>query len=92
MLNKFDLVVFANEREDASKTGVLREKLVKIADVKNKKIACVVGSEGGFCDSEIEAISKKENVVSISLGSRILRSETASVVLPTIILYEAGEI
>ncbi|MEF9960406.1 MAG: 16S rRNA (uracil(1498)-N(3))-methyltransferase [Niameybacter sp.] len=49
-----------------------------------------IGPEGGFTEEEVqEAIRRK--VHSVSLGSRILRSETASLVTLTNIMYEMGE-
>lgn len=43
----------------------------------NQKWAVIVGPEGGFTEEEGEFISARENTVSISLGPRILRAETA---------------
>ena len=42
----------------------------------NGNIAFFVGPEGGFSDNEVE-IAQKNNTQIISLGKRILRSETA---------------
>ena len=48
--------------------------------VKNKnKIAVIVGCEGGFTQEEIAEIEK--HATSITLGSRILRTDTASTVM-----------
>ena len=70
MLENFDFVIFANEKE----------KFKTIFDVKNiqnaTKIAVIVGNEGGFSEKEIQAILK-ERVHSITLGTRILRCTTA---------------
>ncbi len=85
-LKKYDLVVFANETENNLK---LKEVL------KNKtlnNVAYIVGSEGGFSKQEIEELSKLNNVYSITLGNRILRTETASITLGSLLCYELGEI
>ena len=42
-----------------------------------KKWAVLVGPEGGFSDYEKEMIENTENVLSVSLGNRPLRSDTA---------------
>jgi len=42
-----------------------------------KKWAVLIGPEGGFSDSEQELITKSKNVLSVSLGDRLLRSDTA---------------
>ena len=82
-LKEYDLVIFANETED--KLGL--QNLVK----KGLKIAIVVGAEGGFSKQEIEDI-KSMGARSISLGSRILRAETAAIVLSSLVLYNLGEL
>jgi len=41
------------------------------------KWAVLIGPEGGFSDSEQELITKSKNVISVSLGDRLLRSDTA---------------
>ena len=50
--------------------------LTPFKDTKNKW-AVLIGPEGGFSDSEQELISKSKNVISVSLGDRLLRSDTA---------------
>jgi len=46
---------------------------------KFKILNLIIGPEGGFTDNEIE-FAKKQKAKPISLGKRILRSETASIV------------
>ena len=83
MLSDYDIVFFANETE---KLVSLQDKL---AGVKGK-VAIIVGSEGGFSESEIDDL-KLPNVHSVSLGKRILRAETASIALTSVIMYAIGE-
>ncbi|NOU95477.1 16S rRNA (uracil(1498)-N(3))-methyltransferase [Paenibacillus sp. LMG 31456] len=54
------------------------------------KLMLIVGPEGGFSEREIEA-AEAAGCRSISLGRRILRTETAAMVGLTCILYESGE-
>ena len=49
--------------------------------------AVMVGSEGGFEESEVEA-ARKAGIFSASLGPRILRCETAPLAVLSAILYE----
>ena len=56
-----------------------------------KSVSVLVGSEGGFEPSEA-AYAKENGLVSLSLGSRILRCETAPLAAVTAILYQAGDI
>jgi 16S rRNA (uracil1498-N3)-methyltransferase len=57
---------------------------------KNKRIALFIGPEGGFTENEVQS-AKDNNIVLISLGRRVLRTETAAVVASSLILYESGE-
>ncbi|UUZ85485.1 16S rRNA (uracil(1498)-N(3))-methyltransferase [Paenibacillus sp. P26] len=50
----------------------------------------VIGPEGGFSEQEVVA-AEAAGCVPVSLGKRILRTETAAMVGLTCILYEAGE-
>ncbi len=63
--------------------------------VKNKKdvksVAIIVGPEGGFLDDEIEMIVD-EGFVPVSLGGRILRTETAAITAVSIIQYLFGDV
>lgn len=82
-LRDYDIIIFANECE---KTNNLSELNL----TKDKRIAIIIGSEGGFSSSEIESlIDAKAN--SVSLGKRILRAETASIGLTAVVMYLLGE-
>ena len=54
------------------------QKSMSETDVINNKLTLMVGPEGGFSDIELNG-AKEKGVVSISLGPRILRTETAVV-------------
>lgn len=57
------------------------------SDTEPLRIALLIGSEGGFTDEEIaEACSR--GAKAFSLGKRILRTETASIVASALILHE----
>ncbi len=71
-LVNYDLVVFAYENAN-------RERISQISG-KHKKIAIIVGSEGGFSQSECEMLCALKNVHCVTLGKRILRAETAAIV------------
>lgn len=89
-LKDFEVVLFANECEESvSINEVLNSVRVKGARDLNR-VAYIVGSEGGFSKDEIEELKKV--ATSVSLGKRILRTETASIAMGAIILYELGEI
>jgi len=87
-LKDYDLVVFANETQKSfDLKGYFSNN--KIQDMK---IAVIVGSEGGFSEEEIIQLKNLSNVESVSLGRRILKAETASIAMATIVLYEMGEL
>ena len=67
-------LIYCNERLNSKKT-----LLNSLSNIKNdnKKIAILVGPEGGFSESENELIRNNRNVLSVSLGNRLLRSDTA---------------
>ena len=43
------------------------------------KWSVIIGPEGGFNNEERELIKKQKNVLRVTLGSRILRSDTAAI-------------
>ncbi|NLB53591.1 MAG: 16S rRNA (uracil(1498)-N(3))-methyltransferase [Syntrophomonadaceae bacterium] len=81
--------VMLYEGEEKTK---LRDILHKFkGSLASQSITIIVGPEGGFSPSEAEA-AKKNSVIPISLGSGILRTETAGLVAASIILYEGGDL
>ena len=53
----------------------------------NYKIAVLIGPEGGLESQEVEML-KSAGAKVISLGSRILRTETVALQVSSIIMYE----
>ncbi|WP_129596757.1 16S rRNA (uracil(1498)-N(3))-methyltransferase [Anaerophilus nitritogenes] len=85
-LYEYDLCIVPYEKE---KQVGLKEVFKKYKDVK--KIAIFIGPEGGFEEEEIYKL-KEESAISISLGKRILRTETAGFVTLGICMYELGDL
>lgn len=54
-------------------------------------VTLFVGPEGGFTRSEVEA-ARARGFLTVSLGRRILRTETAGIVTLALVLYSLGEI
>lgn len=63
------------------------EKLRDIINEDIKALAMFVGSEGGFEESEIEML-KKNGVTPTTLGTRILRAQTAPIAGITAVMYQ----
>ncbi len=87
-LKDYDHVIFACEFEEESLP--LLTQLSKL-NLSGKKVAYIVGSEGGFSQEEAEQIKLNKNVATISLGKRILRTETASVAIASMLQLVMGE-
>lgn len=84
-LREYDIVLVAYEKETkASLKSVL--STIKNKN-KNLKVAVIIGPEGGITEEEF-GLCKENNVISVTLGKRILRTETAPIVLASNLLYE----
>lgn len=81
---KYDSILVCHETSNVS----LKETLNNMRESKN--IAVVVGPEGGLENLEVEKMLKNKNATDISLGERILRAETASLAMLSILGYELG--
>lgn len=68
--------------------GALRDAAPKLAD-KDFAVNLFIGPEGGLTEEEIE-IAESLDAVVFGLGSRTLRSETATLAACTLIQYELG--
>lgn len=87
-ISQFDLVIIAYEEE---KIVTLKDELIKLKDTYTKnsklKVGVVIGPEGGLDKEEVE-ILKQRGAKVITLGERILRTETASLTILSNIIYE----
>ncbi len=73
-LNSFDYkrnIIFCIERAAAVSLAGAAKKLAQ------KPLAILIGPEGGFSSQEVDFISNFKNVTPVSLGPRILKTETA---------------
>lgn len=84
---EYDIVLVAYENEKENTLKSVLKKLKK--EEENLNIAVLIGPEGGIDDQEMEQIKKQNNNYAIvTLGKRILRTETAPLVIASNILYE----
>ena len=74
---------------EEEKKHQLKEELQKIKK-ENLKIAIIIGPEGGITENEVKEL-EQYGTIPVTLGKRILRTETAPIVIATIILYELGD-
>ena len=73
------LVAYENERTVSLKAALKTHR--------GTRIAIVIGPEGGFSDEEIRTLTEK-GATAVSLGPRILRTETAGMAMTAQILFE----
>jgi len=83
---KWDLLLVAYESENQVS---LKEALQ--AHKEAKIIGVIIGPEGGLSNEEVDA-AKEYGGIAVSLGRRILRTETAGLVAATAILYETDNL
>lgn len=83
---KWDLLLIAYESENQVS---LKEALQ--AHKEAKTVGVVIGPEGGLSTEEVEA-AQQQGGIAVSLGRRILRTETAGLVAATAILYETDNL
>ena len=69
--------------------GQLKEVLERSKE--KTRIFFIIGPEGGFSQEEVEE-AKRAGFIPVTLGRRILRAETASLCLLSILQYEQGDI
>ncbi|MBA7673555.1 Ribosomal RNA small subunit methyltransferase E [subsurface metagenome] len=79
--NGVDLALIPWERGKIKIKNALKEKR------KPRKILVLIGPEGGFSEEEVRGAEAK-GIIPVTLGPRILRTETAGLATLAIILYE----
>lgn len=83
-INNYDILIVAYEGEESN---TLKTELKKLTNKENLKIGIVIGPEGGI---DIEEVNKLQNAGAkiVTLGKRILRTETAPIAMISNIVYE----
>ena len=66
-------------------------KVLKSKTDGHRSVAVFIGPEGGFSREEADS-AKARGVIPVSLGPRIMRTETAGIVTVAIVLYEIGDL
>ncbi|AEB76504.1 RsmE family RNA methyltransferase [Clostridium botulinum] len=86
-LKDMDLIVVPYE--NAENYGI--KQMTKGLKGEVKKIAIVIGPEGGFEEEEITSLKNKGAHI-VTLGPRILRTETAGFTCLALLMYELGDL
>ena len=62
-----------------------------LAKNQAKRFAVLIGPEGGFTPAEV-ALCQQHGVQTVTMGPRILRTETASLAALSLVMYEKGDL
>jgi 16S rRNA (uracil1498-N3)-methyltransferase len=90
LIQNYDIVLLAYENEQIN---TLKDELLKIKNkISNKiNIGIIIGPEGGIDKEEVELL-KNSGAKVITLGKRILRTETVALVMTSVIMYELEDL
>lgn len=83
----YNLLFYENASGIKDTKKLLQDIKQKIVDNRDAHINVIIGPEGGFSKKEIELAESKGFRI-LSLGDRILRTETAAVTALSILMYE----
>ncbi|WP_300383032.1 RsmE family RNA methyltransferase [Clostridium sp.] len=89
-LKVMDLIVVPYENEEKFGIKTLFKTLGNKVD-NIKSVGIIIGPEGGFETSEIDEL-KDNGAYIVTLGNRILRTETAGFVTVSLVNYEIGDV
>lgn len=86
LIKEYDCVIVAYENE---KNNTIKRELLEIKEkVHDKvKIAVIIGPEGGLEEKDVELL-KHNGAKIVTLGHRILRTETVALNVLSVIMYE----
>lgn len=88
---QYDAVYFCYEKEHGLQLRDVVKPFVQSVEAGSKpKVLLLVGPEGGFSEEECRK-AEEAGAISVGLGRRILRCETAGMVALSCILYDFGE-
>lgn len=88
MINEFDMLIVPYEKAEGY---FFRDSIEELKRSNNKypNIGIVIGPEGGFEESEVELL-RESGARIVTLGKRILRTETVALAMSSVIMYELG--
>ena len=90
VIDEFDLFIIPYEKEsEISLKDILKKNQYNDIIKGDFKIGILIGPEGGIDDFEIERL-RNTNAKVVTLGKRILRTETVALSMISIIMYELG--
>ena len=85
--NIYNLLFYENADGITGTKNVIKEIKHDLGNKSDVSVNVIIGPEGGFSESEID-MAKQSRFSILSLGDRILRTETAAVTALSILMYE----
>lgn len=82
IIQNYDIILVAYEKE-----RTLKSELKKIKEYNQKNIGIIIGPEGGLDEDDVKLLEESGAKV-ITLGNRILRTETVALNVLSNIMYE----
>lgn len=82
-ISKYDILLLPYECEKE----ITLKSVLRNLDTNVKNIAIMIGPEGGFSENDLKLLDLP-NVKKVTLGPRILRTETAGLATVAMVLYE----
>jgi 16S rRNA (uracil1498-N3)-methyltransferase len=67
------------------------KEVVAGINAPNQPVAVLIGPEGGWDEEEV-VFAQKRGVIPVSLGPRILRTETAGLAVIAVLMYQLGDL
>ena len=89
-ISQYDIVLIAYEAEEKNSIKQEIENLKKERK-EELSIGIVIGPEGGLEEKEVQLL-QEAGAKSITLGKRILRTETVALTMLSILMYELGDL
>lgn len=90
--NDINICPYEVEKSLGIKEALQTGQVKKILENKDEvRVGIFIGPEGGFAEEENEMV-RAAGIASVTMGPRIFRTETASIVATAITLYELGDI
>lgn len=80
--SKYDIVILPYEKETKQNLKQLLQKHQNLT-----KVAVIIGPEGGFSENDLSLLNLP-NIEKVTLGARILRTETAGIATLAMLMYE----
>ena len=90
-LRNTDVLLVPWEGSTAGKSPAIHDVLKPLQDQNGLSVGILIGPEGGISETEIQWLQSNANATAVTLGPRILRTETAAIAATVLVLGALGE-